>query len=67
MFSLSLSSDSFVFATPTRNVKIKMYEATMLSVTLHGRDIWSLAKGGTKTQVFKKKVLRRMFGGAEEN
>jgi hypothetical protein len=45
------------------NVKVKLYKAITLPVVLYGCETWSLVlREEHRLRVFKKRVLRRIFG-----
>jgi len=45
-----------------KNLKIKIYRTTILSVVLYGCEIWSLAlREEHRLTVFENRVLRRIF------
>jgi hypothetical protein len=47
----------------SRNVKIKIYRTIILPVVLYGCESWSLTfREECRLRVFKKRVLRRIFG-----
>jgi hypothetical protein len=47
----------------SKNVKIRIYKTTILPVTLHGCETWSLIlREEHRLGVFENKVLRRIFG-----
>jgi hypothetical protein len=47
----------------SRNVKVKIYKAIILSVVLYGCETWSLTlREEHILRVFENRVLRRMFG-----
>jgi hypothetical protein len=47
----------------TKNVKIKMYKATIFPVVFYGCETWSLTlRKEHRLRVFEKSVLRRIFG-----
>jgi hypothetical protein len=46
-----------------KNVKLRIYKATILLVVLYGCEIWSLTlKEEHRLNVFENRVLRRIFG-----
>jgi len=47
----------------SKNLKIKIYRTIILSVVLHGCEIWSLTlREERRLRVFENRVLRRIFG-----
>jgi hypothetical protein len=45
----------------SRNVKVKIYKTTILSVVLYGCETWSLRLGEeNRLRVFENRVLRRI-------
>jgi hypothetical protein len=47
----------------SKNLKIKIYKTVILPVVLYGCETWSLAlREEHRLRVFKKRVLRRIFG-----
>jgi hypothetical protein len=47
----------------SRNVKVKIYKTTILSVVLYGCETWSLTlREEHRLRVFENRVLRRIFG-----
>jgi hypothetical protein len=46
----------------SKNVKVKIYKTTILSVVLHGCETWSLIfREEHRLRVFENRVLRRIF------
>jgi hypothetical protein len=55
---LSFSEESFIF-----QFAIKKYTTVILPVVLYGCETWSLtSRKKERLQVFKNRVLRRIFG-----
>jgi hypothetical protein len=47
----------------SKNLKIKIYRTIILPVVLYGCETWSLTlREERRLRVFKKRVLRRVFG-----
>ena len=47
----------------SKNLKIKIYRTIVLPVVLYGCETWSLTmREERRLKVFKKRVLRRIFG-----
>jgi hypothetical protein len=47
----------------SKNLKIRIYKATILPVVLYGCEIWSLTiREEHRLRVFENRVLRRIFG-----
>jgi hypothetical protein len=47
----------------SRNVMVKIYKTIILPVVLYGCEIWSLTlREEYRLRVFKKRVLKRIFG-----
>jgi hypothetical protein len=47
----------------SKNIKIRIYETTVLLVVLYGCEIWSLIlREEHRLRVFENRVLRRIFG-----
>jgi hypothetical protein len=47
----------------SRNVKVKIYKAIILSFVLYGCETWSLTlREEHRLRAFEKRVLRRIFG-----
>jgi hypothetical protein len=63
---LLFSPKSFVFPSPIKNLKIKIYKTVTLSVVLYGYETWSLTSGEEhRLRVFENSVLR-IFGPKRE-
>jgi hypothetical protein len=47
-----------------KNLKIEIYRTVILSVVLYGCEAWLVShfEGGTQTEGFENRVLRRIFG-----
>jgi hypothetical protein len=51
----------------SKKLKIKIYKPVILIVVLYGCEAWSLNLGEERRlRVFKKRVLRRIFGPKRE-
>ena len=51
----------------SKNFKIKIYKAIILSVVLYGCETWSLTlREERRLRVFKNKILRRIFGNKRD-
>ena len=47
----------------SKNIKIKIYRVTILTVVLYGCEIWSLKfREERRLRVFENRMLRRIFG-----
>jgi hypothetical protein len=58
---LPFSPEPYVFSSGVENVKIKLYETTILPVVLYGCETWSLTlRGEHRLRVFDNRVLRRI-------
>ena len=59
---LSFGAESLIFQFVIKNLKIKIYRTTVLSVVLYGCETWSLTlREGRRLRVFENRVLRRVF------
>jgi len=58
---LSFGAESFVFQFTTKNTKIKVERAVILSVVLYGCELWSVTLR-EKCRLFENKVLMRIYG-----
>ena len=60
---LSFGAQTLSSSLLSKNIKIKMYRTTMLSVVLYGYEILSLTvKEERRLRVFENRVLKRIFG-----
>ena len=51
------------FSLLPKNLKIKIYRSTVLSVVLYGCETWSLTlREELRLRVFENRVLRRIYG-----
>jgi hypothetical protein len=51
----------------SKNIKIKVYETTILPAVLYGRESWSLTlREERRLRVFENRVLRRIFGSKRD-
>jgi hypothetical protein len=55
---IPFSSESFIFPSLTKNIKIKMHKTVIVHVTV----VFSHTKIRTEIRVFENRVLRRIFG-----
>jgi len=64
---LSFGAESLIFQFVIKNLKIKIYRTTVLSVVLYGCETWSLTlREGRRLRVFENRVLRRIFGAKRD-
>jgi len=60
---LSFGVEFFVFLLLTKNIKINVHRAIILSVVLYGCETWSLTwREERGLRLFENRVLRRIFG-----
>jgi hypothetical protein len=60
-------SESFVFPSDIKKLKIKIYTTVILPVVLYGCETWSLTlREDHRLMVFENRVLRRIFGPKRE-
>jgi hypothetical protein len=64
---LLFSTKSLYSRLISKNLKIKIYRTVILPVVLYGCETWSLTlRKEHRLRVFKKRVLRRIFGTKRE-
>jgi hypothetical protein len=64
---LLFSSESFVFPSPLKELKMKIYRTVILPVVLYGCKTCSLTQREEhRLRVFENRVLRRIFGSKRE-
>jgi hypothetical protein len=60
---LSFGAEYFVFQFAIKNLKIKIYRSTILSVVLYGCETWSLTlRKNLRLRLYENRVSRRIFG-----
>jgi hypothetical protein len=64
---LLFSPESFVFPSPIKNLKLKIYKTVFFPVVLYGCETWSfILREEHRLRVFENRVLRRIFGPKRE-
>jgi hypothetical protein len=64
---LSFFAEYFVFSLLYKNIKIKICRTVILPAVLYGCEIWSLTlREARRLNVFKNRVLRKIFGAEKD-
>jgi hypothetical protein len=60
-------TESFVFPSHIKKLKVKVYKTVILLVVLYGCETWSLTlREEHRLRFFENRVLRRIFGRKRE-